>query len=497
MAQNKKTQRKFRKNNKSLKTKHKGGGAPPMDHGTLDAAVLNSSTPWYGRSVFSPVDDRGIPLVCGWKMNKEKYKECEQDKYEQYKARWDYLNNLIVEENKAKEGKGGYTKFTDEELRKIIQEKNIINGQMLERVEKGALMEDVAVDDGETPKTSVFTEEQYADAKTDREKRMKMRAAQQRLNAEKKKKKKKPGEESDEEFLSDDEIAFQQRRDKLHNPRTKKTVVDDAERGVPEGMIKVQYTELGQGFRTINESISRYVDVIKKRIKSLKNDIERLKRRERDMEREQNQLDQDHEEDKKNALERINQRVYKDIKILDKNGKVKKVFTADAQKAEDIAVWESPRAGSKQWVNVRERKNLKERLVAALEPFTTFEETNRSTSIDVGKGRQLKYQILSMNFIDTELWREHFGLRENDNEKYIRYEVQWEKLQIQVAGMTDEECGAKVKTGLFTDFKLRGQDEEMFFTKAPGDDNTLRRGGKRKTRRRLKKRHTRKIKRKH
>ena len=64
--------------------------------------------------------------------------------------------------------------------------------------------------------------------------------------------------------------------------------------------------------------------------------------------------------------------------------------------------------------------------------------------------------------------------------------------------MTDEECGAKVNSeeGLSTDFKLRGQEEEKFFTKALGDDNTLR-GGKRKTRRRLKKRHTRKIKRKH
>ena len=134
--------------------------------------------------------------------------------------------------------------------------------------------------------------------------------------------------------------------------------------------------------------------------------------------------------------------------------------------------------------------------MAALEPFTTFEETNRSTSIDVGKGRQLKYQILSMNFTNTELWAKYFSLGENDKAQYNRYEVQWEKLQIQVAGMTDEECGAKVKTGLFTDFKLRGQDEEMFFTKVLGDDNTLR-GGKRKTRRRLKKRHTRKIKRKH
>jgi hypothetical protein len=489
MAQNKKTQRKFRKNNKSLKIKQKGGGAPPMDHPALDAAVLNSSTPWYGKSVFSPVDDKGVPLVCRWKKE-EKYAQCEQDKYEQYKARWDYLNNLIVEENKAKEGKGGYTKFTDEQLRKIIQEKNIINGQMLERVEKGALMEDVAVDDGETPETSVFTEKQYADAKTDREKRMKMRAAQQRLKAPKKKKKK-SGEE-EEEFLSDAEIAFQQRRDELHNPRKKKMVVDDPERDVPEGMIKVQYTKLGEGFRVINNSIDNYVKVINKRITSLQKEIERLKRRERDMEREQNQLDQDHYENKKNALEKIDQREYKDI--TRGNGKV---FTAEEQRAQDKAVWESPRAGSKQWVNVRERKNLKERLVAALEPFTKSNKTDSSTNIDVGKGRQLKYQILSMNFTDTELYNKNFSAGQNTNEQYIRYEVEWEKLQIQIAGMTDEECGAKVQAGLYTDFKVPGLDEEMFFTKAPGDDNTLRKGGKRKTRRRLKKRHTRKIKRKH
>lgn len=494
MAQNKKTQRKFRKNNKSLRVKHKGGGAPQMDHEVLNKAVLDvESSPWYGRSVFSPVDDRGIPLVCRWKMNKEKYKECEQDKYEQYKGRKDYLEDLIAKEGKKKEG---LKQFTEDQLKKIIQEKNIIERQMWERVEKGAVEVkkegETEMEDGET---SFFTEKQYADAAAARNALRKKRVEKQRITAEeratkaKENKAKKPDEQ---EFMTPTEVDKAVRYDQYNPFNLIKTVTPTKspnENTSLQGTRRVQNTKLNEGFRVINNSISKYVNVIKKRIQSLNKDIERLKKKEDLLSLEQNQLDKDHEEDKIKALERIDRTVYTDIKRA--NGTV---FTADAQKAEAKAVWET-RTGSKPWVNVKQRKKLKETLVEALQPFTKFEPTSRDTIIAVGKGRQLKYQILSMNFSNTELWAKYFSAGQETNEHYIHYEVEWEKLQIQLARMTDEECGAKVKTGLSTDFKLRGQEEEMFFTKVPEIEPKL--GGKRKTRRRLKKRHTRKIKRKH
>lgn len=252
---------------------------------------------------------------------------------------------------------------------------------------------------------------------------------------------------------------------------------------------------MGREHKVINVSLAKFQNLINNRAKeygTLYKEIKRLEKEIAKMKPEQGKLDIAYEVAKKKALDEIATYNYKEIDR--KNGNL---FTADAQKKEARSVWEAPRTGSTQWESIIERKILKERLRKALFPYcTNYDQTNNETMIDEGKGRQLKYQILSMEFSDTELYKKlKFSAGQNTNQQYIRYEVEWEKLQFRVAGMTDKECGAKVKTGLSTDFKLPGKEEEEFFTTLPEIAPKL--GGKRKTRRRLRKRHTRKIKRKH
>lgn len=518
MAQNRKTQRKFRKNNKSLRVKHKGGGAPKMNHDQLDAALLNSSTPWYGKSVFSPVDDKGVPLVCSSKSKEtEDYAECEQDKYNQYNERLIYLEGIIKQEVDArqKDRGGDRAKFSDEQIVKIMEEMKIIDGQKRERVAKGAQDSVIQIAEATKSNNPTFTDEQYRAEQERKENMREFSKVQRRRNAKKAQEMKdkrideskaKRGEEP--AWLEEKEIEQLVKEDSVLNrgwwgmksaPSTTQTTTTTTTASAPQDENE-RY--LGVAHKVINKSLAKYQNLINNRAKdiygTLHKEIKRLEKEIEKMKPEQTKLNEDYEGAKKKALKDIYEIDYKDIDR--KNGNL---FTADAQREEARAVWEAPRTGSTQWESINKRKILKERLKSALKPYCEdYIPTNNKTKIGEGKGRQLKYQILSMEFSDTELYKTlQFSAGQNTNQQYIRYEAEWEKLQFRVAGMTDEDVSAEVRgkeniPGLFTDFKLRGRDEEKFFTKVIGDDNTLR-GGKRKTRRRLKKRHTRKIKRKH